>query len=338
MSLLKELTDNQIVEAISYFPALKTHSDLVMKASKLTTLIGNRTKEINNYSKNERLENLIEAYFHLNAYKVLNEKSNFTEWMTQFVARKSIIDLLEEQGDRPYIDNCSIQESIYHLINNPIIDYKKFPCMYSAHFSINTLEVGELMRLSEPYIEDGTFEFIDKNHHWLDYSYEDVEIKSPSSQFLNDLCELWAAPIKSKWQTQAFAVIDLDVDDKQLKIEFSAYLKRARKESQVNQSPSKSLKKGKIKSWIIHRVLQYLDLKILDLYINKEHTLGNKHSHLAKIIFPDDDPSASSKGDPTNDRIRRSTIVAADEIMNSAVIKRALSDQNKVHMALLNTP
>jgi len=66
--------------------------------------------------------------------------------------------------------------------------------------------------------------------------------------------------------------------------------------------------------------------------------LGNKHSHLAKIIFPDDDPSASSKGDPTNDRIRRSTIVAADEIMNSAVIKRALSDQNKVHMALLNTP
>jgi len=337
MSLYKELTDGQVVKAISYFPALRMHSDLVKKASKLTTLIDDRTKEINNYSTNERLVKLIEAYFQLNAYKKL-EESSLTCWMTQFIARKEIIDQLEDPSKNIFSNDCSLQTQIYGLINNPIIDYKNNPFMYSPHFSINTLDVGGLMGLSEPYIKDGTFEFIDENYHLLDYSYEDDVIntvESPSSELLHSLCELRAAPVKSKWQSQAVAVIDLDIDDKQLIEEFSAYLRRVRRESGANQSPSKSLKDGKRKSWISHRVLQYLDIKILDLYINKEHTLRNKHSQLAKIIFPSNDASVPSDGEALNDIIRRSTIIAADKIMNDTVIKRALSDQNKVSMQLL---
>lgn len=351
MSLLKELTDYQIVEAISYFPALKTHSDLVIKASKLTTLIDDRTKEINNYSKNERLKNLIEAYFNLEAYKVLNEESSLTCWMTQFIARKQIIDQFEDSRKNNLDSNSRLQAKIYELINNPIIDYKNYPLMYSpyistndldvggfSHLSINTLDVGELMRISEPYIKDGTFEFIDKNYHWLDYSYEDDVINTvepPSSELLYNLCELRATPIKNIWQSQAVAVIDLDIDDKQLIKEFSAYLKHVRKESGTNQSPSESLKQGKRKSWVSHRVLQYLDIKILDLYINKKHTLVNKHSQLEKIIFPVEDPSIPSNGEPLNEKIRRSTADAAHEIMNSVVIRRALSDENKVYMQFL---
>ena len=334
MSLLKELTDYQIVEAISYFPALKTHSDLVIKASKLTTLIDDRTKEINNYSKNERLKNLIEAYFNLEAYKVLNEESSLTCWMTQFIARKEIINQLEDPSKNIFSIDHSLQAQMYELINKPIIDNIKNDLMYSPHFSINTLDVGGLMELSKPYIKDGTFEFIDENYHLLDYSYDDnvIDTAAPSHEFLQNFIELHAHPIKNKWQSQAVAVINLDIDDKQLEIEFSAYLKRVRKESESNQSASKSLKNGKRKSWINHRVLQYLDIKILDLYINKKHTLRNKHAQLAELIFPSKDASVPSEGEAFSDIIRRSTIVAADKIMNDTVIKRALNDENKVYM------
>jgi len=347
MTLFKNLSALELINAVAFFPKLKEQREIQSKLTQnLQKSIDQKTSKINRNGKSELFDLLITQYFDLNNYTKITENIDLVEWITQFTIRKNLIHRLEFpelylSGNNELI----IQEDVFKLLRRPIVDPSDFTFLYSFHSSISTLDVSGLKTLAESYMKNGSFQLIDDNYYLLDQIYNEANndglsnISRHSGMEPLELCDLLNEPVENtlsqSGNLKVTAVIDMDIDDDQLIKEFTAYLKQVRNDTGHKPVVNKALKDGQRKTWVSNRVLEYLDIKILDLYVNGKETLKKTPVKLAEIIFPQHHHLTPLQQGNGADKIRKSTIPNVNEIMNEEIIKRILIDNKKVCMSNL---
>jgi hypothetical protein len=319
MNVLKDMSETEIADIIFYFPALNDNNKNKYKS---TTGIDRLIKKNNSLHSNktqiEILDLLIDRYFKLESYNSLKDLS-LIGWATQFLFRNRIINRLTTP-DLFTVDltrrNYNIQSTIFELIRKPVIDHNRYPLMYLDHSSsVNDLNVYDLHTISEEHIKDNSFGMI-----------------VPDDEVTNELFNLYVSPVNNILahgsNPRITATIDLSINDSQLKEDFAEYLSRKRAELNIAPIKPKKFKPGKVKSLIDNRVLQYLDLRILDLYVNDSYCL--EQHKLAALIFPEINTD-------TTEKIRKSTIPYATEMMDMDVINALLIENRKIHPGITRT-
>ncbi len=321
MNIFEEMNDNEIADAVSFFPALKDNAVIQEKPNtNIQRLIKKQTALNNKKDKSKILTHLIDKFFDLKKYDSLKDMS-LPGWAAQFIFRKNIINNLKHQN--PYIKEPTeleydIQSRIFQLLRNPIFNFSKYPLMFFDTESISSLNKFQLHNMAEKHLRAGVFESITNTLNFLD---DDKE-----NHITNDEFELFTSPagdlLSLDGDPTIIVAIDLSINDDKLKEDFSEYLSKKRKELGIKPYVKNKFKKGKIKSLTDNRVLQYMDLKILDLYINKSDTL--KQNNMADYIFPD------ASADKT-EKIRKSTIPYVNEIIDGDIIDSMLMELKKIY-------
>ena len=188
--------------------------------------------------------------------------------------------------------------------------------------TINDLTVIEAYKVSEKYLNDGSFKIIEgspRNEDSLTHDQQDL-------QNIFDLCVNSAGNELATVDGQVVvATIDLNATDTQLKEDFAEYLTAKRKELSIEPLKPKKFKPGKYAPLINHKVLQYIDLRILDIYINGTDTL--KQHQFADYLFPTSDPQSDKDA---TEAIRKSTIKYANEMLDEQAIKSLLKSAGKL--------
>lgn len=329
MSIYKELDVDEIINAVSFFPELKANSTIQGRLNPdIEKSIEKKSTNLWNKDKRKILQLLIKQYFDLEAYQSLNE-IDLLSWAAQFIIRKSIIDRLTMPGQSTQL----LQASIFELMNEPVVDIKRRPFMFLGHFSsVNELTISELQDIATKYIDDGTFEFLEKNIDLVTDADEDVIIEDEEKQRINpnDVFNLLVSPVEDVLacgsNPKITATIDLSVNDAQLEKDFADLVSRKRQELNIQPLTPRPFKRGKIRSLIENRVLEYLDLKILDLYVNNRETM-EQHT-IADYIFAETDISYIDVN--TTEKVRKSTLRYANEMMNKDFIASILAE-SKTH-------
>ena len=253
----------------------------------------------------------------MNAYaNIGQEKNALLSWAIQFIIRKRILDQLKTA--EPY----NIQCSIFELMHKPIFDNRRHH-VFLEHYSssVNDLNISGLHYITKDYINEGIFKFIEDNFDVLDEEKDILSDVSPYDVY-NKLIEPVTDTLAHGNNPRITATIDLNINDAQIKKDFTDFLKRKREELNIKPLLPKPFKSGKIKSLIDNRVLQYLDLKILDQHINGSNTL--KHHQFGNHIFPME--GLIHTGIDVTEKIRKSTIPLADEMMNEKTITSMLAE------------
>lgn len=319
MDIYKNLDEKEVVDALSFFPGLKVIGEI---KNKLTTEINEKIKIISddNSSKNKDvlLSELIAKHFDLTAYESLNELES-KGWGIQLFIRHKILSELRESNTSPEV----LQRKIYELIKHPILNYSDYLLTFHPYDStINDLTVAEAYDISETFSNNGAFKIIED-------SPGDEDSLTHDQQDLKDIFDLCVSSAGNELATSdnpiVAATINLNSTDTKLKEDFGKYLTAKRKELDTHPLLQKNIKPGKYTSLIDHKVLQHIDLKILDIYVNGSDTL--KQRQIADYLFP---ISGSQYDKDTTEAIRKSTIKYANEMLDDRVIKSLLISAGKL--------
>ena len=319
MNFYKNINEKEIVDALSFFPGLNAVSEI---HDKLTPDIHAKIKKAsaNNPSskKSSFLSKLITKYFNLAAYDPLDSLES-KDWGIQFFIRDKILAELGKSNT----PSEGLQRRIYELIKDPILSYKDYPATFHPYSStVNDLTVIEAYRVSGKYLNDGSFKIIEAspgNEDSLTHDQRDF-------QNIFDLCVTSVGnELATIDEPIITTTINLNATDAQLKKDFAEYLTAKRKELSISRSKQKKFKLGKYAPLINHKIIQYLDLKILDIYVNGIDTL--KHRQVGEYLFPISD--LQNDKDIT-EATRKSTIKYANDMLDERVIKSLLISAGKL--------
>lgn len=325
MSIYKNIDNEELAEAISFFPGLNSVSEVKDKLTPaISEKIKKRSTEIWNEAKGEILSQLIDKYFNLSAYESLN-KLESKEWGIQlFIRNKILADLKNPEKPRE-----GLQRGIYELINRPILSHTDYPLTFHPYDStINDLTVVEAYRISDKCISNGSFKVIEEspgNEDSLTHDQQDL-------QDIFDLCVSSVGNMLAEDDTPTVATtIDLNASDDQLKDDFARYIAAKKEELCIKKTKPKKFKPGRFSPLINHKIIPYIDLKILDIYVNGKATL--KHHQVADYLFPVSGPKNDKD---TTEVIRKSTIKYADEMLNEKIIRSLLISAGKLPFEPIN--
>jgi hypothetical protein len=312
--VFQELKKPELIDAVTYFPSLSEHKKV---KPKLDTddfeSIKLKRLTFNALAGKEKVIELIKKYFDLKKYGDLNRLSKL-DWATQLIDRKRIIDLLEKQNNTYFTNR--LQYSIFKLLLSPIASSNRFS-FYSKTNNINDLSIGELHSISKAYQEQGFFEDIDDVYKQVDHELNE-DISQEGYDLISkpiDLGEVLDTP------NIIVASINLSVNDKQLVNEFREFIKIKRGNIDI-QPVCSPLKPNETKGLITHRILQYLDLKIITTYISSDKTLTD--SDFANYIYPQDHPSHFG----ALDKLRSTIKPTSNKAITQEFIDRLLSEEN----------
>jgi len=312
--VFQELSKSELIDAVTYFPSLSDHKKIKLKlGTEDFALINHKQSKFNALTGKEKVIELINKYFDLNKYGDLTRLSKL-DWATQLIDRKKIIDLLHSKKNTSSTNR--LQELIFKLLLSPIASSERF-FFYSKTNNINDLSIGELHSISKAYQEHGFFEFIDEAYKQVDHELNE-DISQEEHELISkpiDLGEALDTP------NIVVASINLNISDKQLVKEFEDFIKIKRGNIDI-QPVCSPLKPNETKALIKHRVLQYLDLKIITTYISPDKTLTD--SDFADHIFPPDHDSDIG----ALDKLRSTTKPTSNKVIAQEFINRLLSAEN----------
>lgn len=307
MNKFKNYSDQELYEGGVFFPKLLYSTDFKNRVDE-KALEEIKKDSASFFAKpiKAQASKLVNSYFDLSNYGDLDRLKPL-DWATQLIDRKEILDKIDEELS-PY-HATMLQYKIFSLLNQPIASSKRF-LFYSPIQSIRDLTLGELYSLSDTYIQDGTFDAISQ----ITANVESV----PDYMLSIEEEDLVSTPLTDT--THPAVTIDLSMHDDQLKKEFDSFLQKKR--DSLKLSPGiKKLKEGLTGSLVKHRVLQYLDLKIMLKYIKNEKIFT--HPNYAEYLFPDN-PSGPSK-------FSKSTLTNAIIAISDDYIQSLLASINTKH-------
>jgi hypothetical protein len=312
--VFQELSKPELIDAVTYFPSLSHHKKM---NPRLDTddfaLIKHKQLTFNDLTDKEKVIELINKYFDLNKYVDVTQLSQL-DWATQLTDRKKTIDLLEKQNNTYFTNR--LQYSIFKLLLSPITSSNRF-FLYSKANNINDLSIDELHSISKAYQEHGFFEYIDDAYKQVEHELNE-DISQEEYDLISkpiDLGEALDTP------NIIVASINLSVNDKQLVNEFREFIKIKRGNIDI-QPVCSPLKPNETKGLITHRILQYLDLKIITTYISSDKTLTD--SDFANYIYPQDHPSHFG----ALDKLRSTIKPTSNKAITQEFIDRLLSEEN----------
>lgn len=305
--LFSELPISERIRYVTYFPGLMKDGYIKNNFDENDSDYKKYSSEYSSLKPRDKTIEIIKKCFNLDKYGDL-ERLSRQDWATQLIHRKKIIDSLGHKNN-PYSPTL-LQGLIFKSLQNPIASKRSF--LYSGN--INDLTAGELYLLSNTYQDNGIFDDVDNAYRQIEKERNDDVLEEDTDVIYQPL-NLSMIP---DYSNKAIISIDLSVNDKQLKEEFSEFLKRKRTE--LHQKPTvDNFMDSYTGSLIKHSVLQYLDLKILAAYITPENALT--HSEYADYIFPGN-PSALEK-------FRDSTVKHSEKAITQGFIHKLLSSINK---------
>lgn len=329
MNIYDSLNNADLIDAVSFFPELKNNSTIKGKLTpKILATINSKSVAINSQGKSNFLTLLIDRYFDLNAYSSFYPgTADLLEVATQFIFRKKTLDQLNPAGNVTFLQSkYSIQDSIFNLLHNPIIDHSRYPFLFAENYSsVSDLNVGDLHTVSKVYAKDGSLDFIENFSDLLIEHADILETKAQQAINKKNLFNLLVSPIDNALSPKITATIDLNINDSQLKKDFANYLSKKRKELAIQPSNPKSLTQGKITSLVDNGVLQYIDLRILDLYVNGHDTIEQRV--FGNYIFPA--TSYNSRAFDETEKIRKSTMPQAKWMLDKNTITLMVTQAGK---------